>query len=252
MHNGRLQHVGPVGRFAALPAASSLWRTQSTYLTRARGEQYRTSIFPSLLDPTHDENGDFPDGCVAAAPISQSEWAFFYSDVVVPLNQAVATAASTHGWHLAGGIASAFLTHGYCTSTSQRWIVRVEDSLFIQGNQLGSGHPNLAGQSIYRNSLVNSIIAFTPPETTATAMAGGRQSSFGAWTPYKMLSCRWSQRTRSANLASGRSISQLTILPARRNHVRAAQSTQSRSSSVLRENTSSASSAKTSSARPRG
>ena len=173
--------------FAALPAAyQSLADAINVPHEGSRGTVSNVYI-SGPFDPTHDENGDFPDGCAAAAPISQSEWAFFYSDVVVPLNQAVATAASTHGWHLAGGIASAFLTHGYCTSTSQRWIVRAEDSLFIQGNHLGSGHPNLAGQLIYRNSLANSIIAFTPPETTATAIAGGHPYSFGAWTPYDVV-----------------------------------------------------------------
>ena len=173
--------------FAALPAAyQSLADAINVPHEGSRGTVSNIYI-SEYFDPTHDENGEFPDGCAAAAPISQSEWAFFYSDVVVPLNQAVATAASTHGWHLAGGIASAFLTHGYCTSASQRWIVRAEDSVFIQGNQLGSGHPNLAGQLIYRNSLVNSIIAFTPPETTATAIAGGHPYSFGAWTPYDVV-----------------------------------------------------------------
>ena len=173
MHNGRLQHVGPVGRLCRVARRVQVAGGRNQRTPEGSRGTVSNVYISEYFDPTHDENGDFPDGCVAAAPISQSEWAFFYTDVVVPLNQAVATAASTHGWHLAGGIASAFLTHGYCTSTSQRWIVRVEDSLFIQGNQLGSGHPNLAGQLIYRNSLANSIIAFTPPETTATAIAGG-------------------------------------------------------------------------------
>ena len=135
------------------------------------------------FDPTRDENGDFPT--VSSCPLGgleQSEWIFLANGLVVPLNQAVAAAATAHGWHLVDGIAADFRTHGYCTSGANRWVVSLGESISRQGDQLGTAHPNLPGQQNYRNHIAIAVVVFTPPETTATAFAGGTPYAFGDWT----------------------------------------------------------------------
>src|SRR5262249_41705092 len=67
------------------------------------------------------------------------------------INDEVRRAATVHGWHLVGDIASQFATHGYAAGQSpddERWFYRYEDSLNTQGDIYGTIHPNVKGQQV--------------------------------------------------------------------------------------------------------
>lgn len=112
------------------------------------------------FDPTTDERGEVDLRCVAdlggeLAGISLEEAAWARANVVAPLNEAVRTAAETHGWSYVGGIADAFTGHGYCSTDS--WIVTLGDSFRHQADENGSFHPNGPGHQHYAGRLAASV-----------------------------------------------------------------------------------------------
>ena len=174
--------------FAAMPGQYQLLADSIVNpIEGSRGTVSKVYI-SEYYDATRDQFGDFPTllNCPLGG-LEQDEWEFLYNDMIVPLNDAIAAAAAAHGWHVAGGIESAFRTHGYCAPAADRWIVSLNDSTSGQGEQLGTGHPNLTGQAAYRDSILNTVIFFTPPETTASAIAGGQPYPFGTWTPHDVV-----------------------------------------------------------------
>lgn len=67
------------------------------------------------FDLTRGSDGEFCadlSSPVPGASIEEMQWA--YETIMVPLNEAVQAAATTHGWHYVGGIADRFRNHGYC------------------------------------------------------------------------------------------------------------------------------------------
>ena len=161
--------------FDALPAAYGQLDNEIDAPTENTRGTVSDVYIAEYLDPTRDETGAFPT--IVSCPLGgllQREWIFMYNNMVVPLNAAVAAAANAHGWHLVDGIEEAFRTHGYCAPAGDRWVVSVGESLEDQGEQLGTAHPNATGHGVYSLHIRNSVIQFTPPETTASAIAGGQ------------------------------------------------------------------------------
>ncbi len=75
--------------------------------------------------------------------VTDDETAWARANVVAPLNAAVQSAATAHGWHYVGGIATKFDGHGYCASDP--WVVGLGESVNRQHDVDGAFHPNAAG-----------------------------------------------------------------------------------------------------------
>jgi Bacterial tandem repeat domain 1 len=152
---------------AALPAQYSLLDQELNTTLK-----YSSAYIGEYFDPTHDQTGAicsdiYLEGAasdhyaildytpIADGDINYSESSWAYNDVILPLNNAVQTAASTYGWNYVGGIASAFGTHGYCIPgvLNERWIRHYSESKFDQGNVDGTMHPNINGQSQYASAI---------------------------------------------------------------------------------------------------
>ena len=178
--------------FVSLPALyRELANEISTPGQGTRGTVTRIYI-TEYFDPTRMEDGHFPTvarsvGCTGGL-IGPNEWEFLYNEMVVPLNDAVRSAALTHGWRLVDGIEVDFRTHGYCAQpgpfalTGDSWVVKAPESFDEQGDQNGTAHPNALGQDNYKANLLPRIIRSTPPATTASATAAGQPYAFGTWT----------------------------------------------------------------------
>lgn len=111
-------------------------------------------------DIVRDEGGDFCDRAPAADAMrgicaQEAEWAF--NRVIIPLNEAVKSAADKWDWIYVGGIASAFRTHGYCADKDQRWARTTTDSLHFQRDILGTAHPNQGGHAWYATRLIEAM-----------------------------------------------------------------------------------------------
>lgn len=156
-------------------------------------------LITEYFDPTHDGEGQFPDQTESVTcglgAISPNEWAYLYSGVVVPLNEKVRGSASTTPtfprytrWEPVTGIQQDFLTHGYCADPGpigifgDSWVVKAPESLALQRDIFGTGHPNTPGQADYRNRMYARLVALNPPRTAAGATAGGQPYAFGTWT----------------------------------------------------------------------
>jgi lysophospholipase L1-like esterase len=101
-------------------------------------------LIAEYFDPTHDEGGDFCDSSVAFTTREEAQWA--YEGLLRPLNVDIATAAVRNGWQRVGGIAAAYEHHGYCAEGRRRWVRRLSESAFAQGDLKGTLHPNERGQ----------------------------------------------------------------------------------------------------------
>ena len=60
------------------------------------------------------------------------------------------------GWNFVDGIDEAFATHGYCAN--DHWIVRLKESFAIQGDGIGTMHPNSKGHDLMGKKLVDKIV----------------------------------------------------------------------------------------------
>ena len=171
-------------------------------------------LITEYMDPTHDQNGHFPDvgQCPATAfnLIPNAEWQFFHDSIVHPLNQAVDSfpgIAQVVGFsgqaYAVTGIEQDFVTHGLCAG-DQRWVFDIADSTNLLGSdphtdkykRNGTGHPIAAtykpalglasdpccGQEDYRDRIYDILVKNYYPTTTASATAGGTTYTFGTWT----------------------------------------------------------------------
>lgn len=77
-----------------------------------------------------------------------------YRSFLLPLNAAVAAAATRHGWTLLPAPA-AFRSHGYCAAAS--WIVPLGESLHGQWSVEGTLHANLFGHEAQRKVVVAAL-----------------------------------------------------------------------------------------------
>jgi lysophospholipase L1-like esterase len=107
-------------------------------------------------NPTHDDRGalcdtilgDTPNG-LATVHRDDVAWA---NGITNQLNDDVASAASSNGWHLVNGIAADFATHGYCAA--DHWINTWSESSHDQGNEDGTLHPNADGTADYATRIL--------------------------------------------------------------------------------------------------
>jgi len=172
------------------------------------GRLPRLVVITEYFDPTRGRNGDFPGQLLSTTCVGHTvapvEWAFLYDHMVVPLNEAVATAATAHDWVLVTGIADAFREHGYCASVGlgaklgDSWVVKIPESVNTQsdldnvkfpicfaqdsgcdGDISGTGHPNFSGQEVYRDGILAALTQFNPADTTAVASSVGKPYAFG-------------------------------------------------------------------------
>jgi hypothetical protein len=148
--------------FDQLPAAyDALSSALQTRLPNAGPNVF----FTEYHDPTRDSHGQFVDGglgdifpyipLILNIELDANAAAFAYNQFVRPLNQAVADAVARHGWHLVGGIESAFRTHGYTAAPADRWVTTATESQQIEG-PVGSSvnDPDIPG---WVRTLINTI-----------------------------------------------------------------------------------------------
>ena len=126
-------------------------------------------------DITRDENGDIcgwqPGDDLATRQsnllgISPDEMTWAAEQVSVPLSDTMALTAETLGWNFVAGAADRFRTHGYCSE--QSWIVRLQESFFLQGQPWGMVHPNEPGYAAWAD-----VIATAVPEPGAGLGSAG-------------------------------------------------------------------------------
>ncbi len=130
-------------------------------------------------DPTHDKKGQFPKDPIRCADpgITAKEFEFLYDNVMLPLNKQV----NSSPWNAVTGIQAAFLKHGLC-ALNERWVDTIPDSIGLQGDDSGTGHPNYTGQQEFETQIYDQMIALNPPVTTVSATAGDSSYTFGTWT----------------------------------------------------------------------
>lgn len=130
--------------------------------------------------------GDFfgwKDGNISA---QESRWA--WGQVVLPLNNAVARAASVHRWDLVRmGDTSAL--HGYCSA--DRWTTTWEETWNGQGDEMGLLHPNRKGHQQYAAGFVEKLTPIMQetmrfPRTSSPYDKIDRGSCHGAKPPGDM------------------------------------------------------------------
>ena len=117
---------------------------------------FGTSVPPSRIflvqypNSTRDADGRTCDPLIVGdrGIFTRQEAAEAEAEVLVPVNAAIAAAASAHGWGLVTGPAERSRTHGYCVDDSAaRWFVTYDESLRNQGNENGTLHPDEAGHA---------------------------------------------------------------------------------------------------------
>ena len=122
----------------------------------ALANAFGTSVPPGRIfltqypNPTRDENGVTCNPLIVGdrGILTRKEAAEAEAEMLVPVNAAVAAAATAHGWGLVTGPAERSRTHGYCVrDPAQRWFVTYSESVANQGNQNGTLHPNDAGHA---------------------------------------------------------------------------------------------------------
>ncbi len=126
-------------------------------------------------DPTSGPYGVCASTLITLAGLTKEEATWASVAVVAPLNRALADAidraninagllgGSRPRWHFVSGISASYATHGYCTGPgtitpfTPRYLNTVEDSLAVQGDIMGTMHPNFDGQAATRDVLVDQI-----------------------------------------------------------------------------------------------
>jgi len=133
------------------PALADLPRRYAN-LARALGTfRVGRTIVTEYPDPTRDDSGEFAEFAGDywwPLKIDRTEAEFAYRNALLPLNSAVAKAASDYGWRLATDIADDFTFHGY--AAADHWFVTNTEACALQGGGIlgissGSLHPNAMG-----------------------------------------------------------------------------------------------------------
>jgi hypothetical protein len=75
-------------------------------------------------------------------------------------NQIIQESAKFHGWDFVSGIEKAFNGFGYCNNPT--FYVGREESKSKQGNDNGTIHPNLKGQRVIRDRILETIQTYSP------------------------------------------------------------------------------------------
>lgn len=130
-------------------------------------------------------NRDFAAYCPST--VSPADWANLHDNLVVPLENEIAMAKDRFGWREVRMPEAR--EHGYCVPKRDRWIVHLEESRRLQGQNppseqdlAGTAHPNAEGQQYYGRQIYDKLLAVNPPRTRATATAGGVPYEFDTVT----------------------------------------------------------------------
>jgi len=129
-------------------------------------------LITEYFDPTRDSKGEFCSHSVGFTSQAEAQWA--YEALLRPLNKEVAGAANRNGWQLVDGIADDFERHGYCAG-KQRWVRRIEESVFAQHDIWGTLHPAESGHNAIAQRVVlplADLLTFAPPAQQAEAEEG--------------------------------------------------------------------------------
>jgi lysophospholipase L1-like esterase len=142
-------------RFARLDAALDAVGipAETVYVTEypngTRGAGGRT------CDPLIPYVDGRPYGSPVRGMITRAEAAEAESELIVPVNDALRSAAATYGWHFVSGIAAQSVAQGLCAA--RPWFVGVLQSLVEQHDVLGTLHPNRLGQQAMAKLAVSAL-----------------------------------------------------------------------------------------------
>ncbi len=150
-------------------------------------------------DPTRDADGRSYDRILTDAfpgmgiDAWEEDWA--RQHVINPLNQTIQRAADKYHWNYVGGIADAFVGHGYGAPAGERWIRTADEAVTLQGpyhnpilygaftfgiggvvadvvshvETTGTMHPNELGHQAIARALLKSMAAAGWDRTAFTA-----------------------------------------------------------------------------------
>lgn len=184
-----------VGEIGPLPTASAetllaegLERLRSEAAGYPRLQQALEEQLPALRPgrvfiteyPNLVEN-DAGEVCTDYLTISEEEWRWARDEMTVSLNGAMAEAAEDHGWNQVRGIFDGSSGHGYCAD--DHWVVRAEETFFIQGDVKGAAHPNVSGHVLYGEEITAALMSgFYPagPEGLPRTPGSGGSEPSGA------------------------------------------------------------------------
>ena len=115
-------------------------------------------------DLTRNQQGQYaPIKIAGLDAISKANVQFADQTILMPLNQAIDTAAAANGWTVVGNLAAPFRTHGYSSTSS--WFQDVGGSLKVESSTIGAFHPNLKGQQ----AIAKQILAVYSQTSDASA-----------------------------------------------------------------------------------
>jgi PKD repeat protein len=92
--------------------------------------------------------------CPQLATITEEDWRTIDGGIA-DINDLAREAAEVHDWNFVGGINSRFVSHGFCAP--QHWFVRPGESFAIQGDYMGTIHPNADGHMVYADRIRASL-----------------------------------------------------------------------------------------------
>jgi hypothetical protein len=107
--------------------------------------------------PAHiftNQRGNY-DGCREFVFIDRSE-AQWLAVKGSALNHTIREAATRNGWIYSGGTVRRFRGHGYCAGP-EKWFRTLTESNHLQGNILGTAHPNESGHQAVAKALVDAF-----------------------------------------------------------------------------------------------
>ena len=122
-------------------------------------------------DATRRDNGQYC-GPTSAPGISESEWEWVDEVATASINEAVSTGAETHQWTLVSTIHGRFQGHGYCAD--EHWMVRLEESVALQGDIGGTAHPNAPGHEAMGAEITRALSALLDDDGTMTSFRARR------------------------------------------------------------------------------
>lgn len=90
--------------------------------------------------------------------ISAREFEWARTKLLVPLNEQLRESAEELGWTLVEGVDEGFAGHGICVRREDRWVAKLDDSLFEAGSGFtGTFHPNPDGHAAIAERIVPAL-----------------------------------------------------------------------------------------------
>lgn len=111
------------------------------------------------MDITKDDRGRycaFGDHLARQFPgVTLEETIWVDKAILQPLQDGMKAASQKHGWTYVDGIYAASKRHGYCATDG--WVLRLQNSIFLQGDLVGAMHPNVEGQAMVAEQLLQAL-----------------------------------------------------------------------------------------------